>query len=53
MSTKYNSSTLVIHLQGRENGIQTAGENAEWGREYVNEDVNAFVNIKFSEIHRQ
>lgn len=53
MSTKYNSGTLVSHLQGRENGIQTAGENAELGREYVNEDANAFVTIKFSEIHRQ
>lgn len=51
MSTKYNSSTLVIHLQRRENGIQTAGEKAELEREYVNEDFNVFVNIKFSEIH--
>lgn len=51
MSTKYNSSTLVIHLQGRENDIQTAGEKAELEREYANEDFNVFVKIKFSEIH--
>ena len=51
MSTKYNSNTLGIHLQGRENDIQTAGEKLKLERECASEEFNVFVNIKFSEIH--